>query len=163
LNENGLIDEALMRQLLNLIPSKFQTTFHRAFDLSCFDDWKSSLDVINNLGFKRLLTSGQEKSAFEGRKRIREYIDYINSNNQESKNLIIMPGAGITSTNFEIILNDTLCKEFHASCRSSRSSKMLYKNDKISMGTSDSDEYKIKYTDISKVKILSEIFNRNLK
>ena len=161
MNENGLIDEALMKQFLDLIPSKFQTTFHRAFDLSNVNNWKLSLDVIKTLGFKRLLTSGQEKSAFEGRKRIREYIEYLNSNNQET-NLIIMPGSGITSTNLEIILNETLCKEFHASCRSSRSSRMLYKNDKISMGTPDSDEYKIKFTDISKVKVLSEIYNKKL-
>ena len=143
-----------MKQFLNIIPSKFQTTFHRAFDVCA--DWKLSLDSVKKLGFNRLLTSGQEKTALEGRKRIREYVEHLN---QESS-LIIVPGAGITAANIEIILNETLCKEFHASCRSTRSSQMIYKNEKISMGTPGSDEYMMKFTDILKVKFLSEIYNK---
>jgi copper homeostasis protein len=154
LTAEGLVDEQLMKQFLNLIPiqSSIQTTFHRAFDMCA--DWKASLDIIKRLGFSRLLTSGQDKTAFEGRKRICEYVDYL-----KNESLIVLPGAGITADNLEVILRETKCKEFHASCRSSRSSKMIYRNTKISMGTPGVDEYEEKFTDIYRVKNLAEGFN----
>ena len=158
LTDDGSVDITLMKQLLKLIPSKFPVTFHRAFDMCA--DWQSSLDAIQKLGFKRILTSGQEKSAYEGRKNIRKFNDHIIKNCLEP--LIIMPGAGINSTNLETLLIETLCKEFHASCRNSRSSRMVYQNKNISMGNSNDSEYIIKYTDVAKVTELAQIYKNTI-
>lgn len=90
----GLVDEEVMRELLTLIPplKGISTTFHRAFDM-CSNDWQTSLDIVRRLGFTRLLTSGQEKNAFEGRKRIREYVEYIQQHElNNAEQLIIIPG-----------------------------------------------------------------------
>jgi len=45
-------------------------TFHRAFDL--VDDPREALQRLCNLGVERILTSGQAKSALEGREVIAE-------------------------------------------------------------------------------------------
>jgi copper homeostasis protein len=84
-------------------------TFHRAFDLT-IDPFKS-LEVLTNLGFKRILTSGQKNSAAEG-------LDLIKILVQKSYNygIIIMPGAGITKDNIKEIMKSG-AKEFHASAK----------------------------------------------
>lgn len=133
-----------------------QTTFHRAFDVS--SDWKMSLDSIKNLRFDRLLTSGQEKSAYEGKNLIKQIVELNNSENE--KPLIIVPGAGINSSNLEEILGVTGCKEFHASCKSNRQSQMEFRNTKILMGSPSIDEYSISTADINKVKNLASIFKK---
>lgn len=55
LKENFDIDKVLLQQLMQRAP-QLDWTFHRAFDESI--DWKRSLDVLIELGFKRVLTSG---------------------------------------------------------------------------------------------------------
>lgn len=155
LDAEGFIDEAASKELLKLVPPNVQTTFHRAFDV-CLD-WEKCFNQIETLGFDKLLTSGQQKTAFEGR----HLIAKLNAMSANSK-IQIIPGCGINSTNLEQILEETKCLEFHASCRSTRESKMIYKNKEIPMGsTNDFDsEFQIKYTDKAKVKELADIFNK---
>lgn len=149
LEPNGLVDESLMKDFLKLIPSNIKTTFHRAFDVS--SDWRKCFEQLESLGFNKLLTSGQQKSAYEGRYLIGELVKL-------SKSVDIIAGAGINSVNLEEILRDTNCKEFHASCRSTRDSKMIFRNNQIPMGSPAYDEFSIKFTDKEKVKELSDIF-----
>jgi copper homeostasis protein len=141
-----------------LIPkqSLIQTTFHRAFDVT--SDWKQSLETIKTLGFDRLLTSGQEKSAYEGRYLIKKCVELSNRDNM--KPLIILPGAGITNDNLKEILSVTGCREFHASCKSIRQSQMEFRNNKISMGSPLINEFSINTADINRVKELANIFNK---
>lgn len=120
-------------------------------------DWKASLEIIKNLGFTRLLTSGLQKSAYEGRDIIRQCVEL---SKRDSGDLIILPGAGINCKNLEIILTETKCYEFHASCRTSRQSIMKYRNERISMGSPGLNEYEIMQTDKNLVKQLVEIFNK---
>lgn len=157
LTPEGLVDEELMKEFMKLIPqNKIETTFHRAFDMC--SDWQTSLDIIQRLGFRKLLTSGQERTAFDGRKRIREYIDYLKKG--YTRPLTVVAGAGITLANLEIILKETTCTEFHSSCRNVRQSQMTYRNTKISMGSANTNEYEIKFTDENKVKLLHEIYKK---
>lgn len=37
---------------------------------------------------------------------------------------------------------------------------MTYRNPKVSMGSSDIDEYEIKYSDLNKVKLMSDIYHK---
>jgi len=153
LDSAGLVDESVMKEFLKLIPpaSKIETTFHRAFDVC--SDWKTCFKQIKSLGFTRLLTSGQEKTAFEGRALIAQLV--------KDSSISILPGSGINSSNLEQIMNETKCKEFHASCRSSRDSSMIYRNNNVPMGSNLETEFIVNFTDKNKVKQLADIFKRN--
>ena len=83
------------------------TTFHRAFDVVA--DPIESLNQIIEMGFDRLLTSGQETTAEHG-------IPLIRQLGILSKNRIaIMPGAGINARNAAQIVSETNARELHAS------------------------------------------------
>lgn len=85
-------------------------TFHRAFDL-CREPLLA-LDEIIQLGFKRVLTSGQKASAAhdEAIELIKLLIDWCGDK------IEIMPGAGINPDNVKIFV-DMGCKIVHSSCK----------------------------------------------
>lgn len=85
-------------------------TFHRAFDLTK-NPYQSLGDLIE-LGVDRLLTSGQERSAIEGRELIKELIKTTGNR------IIILPGAGLNEDNIEDYAQFTKAKEFHCAGRS---------------------------------------------
>jgi copper homeostasis protein len=68
-----------------------EVTFHRAFDF-CSDP-KSTLDTLIEIGFDRLLTSGQEPTAIEGKETIRRMV--LQSNGK----IDIMVGSGVNASN----------------------------------------------------------------
>jgi len=85
-------------------------TFHRAFDL-CPDPLQGLEDVIAT-GADRLLSSGQQSTAELGIPLLKTLVQ------QAGNRIIIMPGAGIKSTNAERIIRETGVSELHlsASC-----------------------------------------------
>ncbi len=111
LDRHGRVPPDQLR-LLAEEASGMDITFHRAIDLAA--DWPTVLDLLVELQFDRVLTSGQAKSAHEGVPVIaamREHVDGC---------LTIMPGAGIGSHNLEALIQLTGCREFHASAKRSR-------------------------------------------
>ena len=68
-----------------------EVTFHRAFDF-CSNP-ESTLDTLIEIGFDRLLTSGQEATAIEGKETIRRMV--LQSNDQ----IDIMAGSGVSASN----------------------------------------------------------------
>ena len=84
-------------------------TFHRAFDL--VRDTKKSIDQIISFGFERILTSGQEATAFKGKEAIQSFVNYAKGR------ISIMPGAGINLDNAAEIINYTGVDEIHFSAR----------------------------------------------
>lgn len=62
-------------------------TFHRAFDH--VDDWRTALDQLVKLGFKRILTSGSDLSVVHGMNRLKELVSYANGR------IEIMAGGGV--------------------------------------------------------------------
>jgi copper homeostasis protein len=62
-------------------------TFHRAFD--SIDDWKTAMDQLIKMGFKRILTSGSDQSVAHGIKRLKELVSYANGR------IEIMAGGGV--------------------------------------------------------------------
>lgn len=68
-----------------------EVTFHRAFDF-CSDP-KSTLNALIEIGFDRLLTSGQEPTAIEGKEAIRHLV--LQSNGK----IDIMAGSGVNASN----------------------------------------------------------------
>lgn len=87
-------------------------TFHRAFDMICEKKFKENVQIISDLGFSRILTSGCRPTAEKGIEHIKELVKL-----GRELNLKVMPGAGITTDNLEEILRETDCTEFHASAR----------------------------------------------
>lgn len=127
LNESGAIDRERTKNLVDLA-RPMSITFHRAFDVS--RDAFESLNTLIGLGVDRILTSGQESSAFMGINTIKRLIEHA------SQRLIIMPGGGVNENNIYEIIKGTGAKEIHASARESVKSKMNYRNTKLSMSDS---------------------------
>ena len=84
-------------------------TFHRAFDI-CREPL-ASLEQIIALGCDRLLTSGQQHSAFAGIPLLRQLTT------QAAGRIIILPGAGVNPQNAMHILTETGATEIHGSLR----------------------------------------------
>lgn len=63
-------------------------TFHRAFDQ--VEDWKTAIDQLVKMGFKRILTSGSGQSVAQGINRLKELVSYADGR------IEIMAGGGVT-------------------------------------------------------------------
>ena len=139
LNRDGAVDESRCLEILKLIPPHIPTTFHRAFDMT--KDPLVAVDTLINLGFKRILTSGQACAAIEGIQLIKGLIT------RGGRAITIMPGCGINSGNLDEILAKTGAVEFHGSASTSIPSLMEYRNESIGMGTNARSEYSTRRTD----------------
>lgn len=64
-------------------------TFHRAFD--DVKDWKKGIDQLVKMGFKRILSSGQQPTVSLGLERLKEMVDYA------AGRIEIMAGGGISN------------------------------------------------------------------
>ncbi|WP_300660797.1 copper homeostasis protein CutC [Fluviicola sp.] len=62
-------------------------TFHRAFD--SIPDWKTAMDQLVKMGFKRILTSGSEQNVSQGIEHLKELVAYANGR------IEIMAGGGV--------------------------------------------------------------------
>lgn len=89
-------------------------TFHRAFDLT--QDPYKSLEVIIDLQFDRILTSGQQIRVTGGVEIVKDLVQMAKGE------ISIMPGAGVNQFNAKKIILETGCYEIHASAKKERSS-----------------------------------------
>ncbi len=106
LTEERQIDLEQCQRLLAASAS-LQTTFHRAFDL--VEDPIDSMDQLIEMGFDRLLTSGQAATAQEGIPLIRQLCD------RAQDRIALLAGAGVNSQNAQQIVTATGVRELHAS------------------------------------------------
>ena len=104
LNPDHTIDTAACRGLLRVVRGK-PTVFHRAFDET--PDALTALDQLIDLGFTRLLTSGQAQTALQGADIIRSLID------RSAGRIEILPGAGINLSNVQDLIRTTRCDQVH--------------------------------------------------
>ena len=106
LKKDGGIDTdqcARLRSLTGYPPC----VFHRAFDL--VPDWRLAIDQLIELGFCRILTSGQRATAVEGMDTLRDMVQYA------AGRIEIMPGGGIRPHNVKELVEATGCTSVHAS------------------------------------------------
>ena len=130
LTANGDIDEVALSRLM-CAARDIGVTFHRAFDL-CRNP-QQALETLINAGCERVLTSGQQASAEQGKALIQELVK------QADKRINIMPGAGINAGNAAMLVDDTAVIELHLSGKTRRPSKMQTTG-QLAMGNSqDSD------------------------
>lgn len=119
LTPQGNVDKFLCRMWIDAVRShprvtggelaELGITFHRAFDV-CINPMKAVEDIID-LGCNRLLTSGQEASAFEGIPLLKSLVQAT------AGRLTILAGAGVSTENYRQIMAETGVNEVHGSFR----------------------------------------------
>jgi copper homeostasis protein len=81
-----------------------------------------ALDEIIRCGCERILTSGQKSAAPDGADLLAKLVQ------QADEQIIIMPGAGVRSSNIEKLIRETGAVEFHTSARKIVQSSVLHLN-----------------------------------
>lgn len=120
-------------------------TFHRAFDM--VNNPEKALEDIIFCGCERILTSGGENKAYDGRHLIKRMVD------QAKGRIRIMAGSGINPANAEEMISYTGITEIHMSGKHRIPGGMQFKNEKIRMGgLPEIPEYEIEVTNAESVR-----------
>ena len=149
LNSDGTIDKKRCSELIGRA-RPLKVTCHRAFDMTR-DPFEALEDCIE-VGFDRILTSGQRSVASDGAELIGELIK------KSDGRIAIMPGSGVNEKTVENIVSLSKAKEIHLSATAFRDSPMVYKNPRIAgMGSDEGSEFKIRVVDPSRIKRVREL------
>lgn len=132
LTSNGDVNVERTRELIGLA-RPLEVTFHRAIDLS--RDIDGALEDVIRAGADRILTSGGEPSAMQGRRQIRDMVLAADGR------IGVMVGGGIRSANVQEIAQVTGAQEFHTALRRPVSSTIKYQKRKVHLGNSGNDDY----------------------
>lgn len=104
LTADGRIDEGFLGRIIKH-KGELSLTFHRAIDSS--RDILEAAEVLADFPeVDRILTSGGQATALEGKETIARLIE-------DHPDLIILPGSGITLENAETLLKATKASELH--------------------------------------------------
>lgn len=148
LNPDGSIDIERTRSLVELA-KPLKVTFHRAFDMC--NDVSQALDDVISTGACRILTSGQQPNALQGKSTLEAMVK------QAQGRIEIMAGAGVNRDN-ALTLLDTGVDAIHMSASSTRDSGMVYRNPTVSMSSTEGQsEYALVYSDPLKIKEVVEM------
>jgi copper homeostasis protein len=147
---DGSVDEQRTKELVLMAQELgMGVTFHRAFDMSS-NPYKA-LESIIKTGCERILTSGGENKAIEGKELIKELVTVA------AGRISIMAGSGINPANVGGLIKYTGISEVHISGKRRIAGGMIYKNTKINMGGLPGiPEYEVDVTDSELVKKISE-------
>lgn len=144
LTPNGHIDKINTKRLIDAAQG-LSVTFHRAFDV-CINPYQA-LEELISLGVNRILTSGQQPTAYQGIPLIKELVQ------KADNRIIILPGSGINESNILQIATQSGANEFHFSARESRESCMVYRSTRVSMNSPGMpDEYTQQVTTAQRVR-----------
>jgi copper homeostasis protein len=102
----GAVDLNRCRRMVKLAAGR-QTVFHRAFDV--VKDPFKALEQLIDMGITRVMTSGQEASAYNGAANIAEYI------RRAAGRIEILPAGGINRFTVADVIQRTGCNQVHAS------------------------------------------------
>lgn len=105
---DGTLDKE-RNSILVQMAAPMHCTLQRAFDLT--PDPKAALETAIECGFRRILTSGGYRSAWEGRDVIKELITAA------AGRMEILPGAGINAVNAAELIRHTGCDQIHTSAK----------------------------------------------
>ena len=142
LNADGTIDVVKNRYLLECSRG-MSVTCHRAFDRAVNPE--QALETLIDLGFDRILTSGQQPKAIQGAELLAKL------NRQAAGRIILMAGSGVTEQNIRELREKTGLHEFHFSGREPQPSAMQYINPNLYMGRPGANEAALDYTTARRV------------
>lgn len=113
LDEDGSIDKDKSNMIIDIIHKyNKEAVFHRAFD--CVKDPYEAMDILIDLGVKRVLTSGLKPKAVEG-------VDLLAKlQNKYGDKIEILAGSGVNASNCTYLINETGISQYHSSCKSWR-------------------------------------------
>lgn len=148
LRPDGTLHMEQMRELVEAA-GEMAVTMHRAFDV-CVDPFEA-LEQAISLGIDTILTSGQENSAMQGAKLLKEL-------RERSKGRItIQAGSGVKAENIEPLYMLTGLKAYHLSGKKTIDSQMVYRKEGVNMGLPILSEYEIWRTDEGNVRAARQV------
>ncbi len=113
-------------------------TCNRVFDGA--PDLFNALEDVINCGCERVLTSGGKSAAPDAGEVLKQLVT------QAGNRIVIMPGAGINSSNLAALRRECGAEEYHASARRAASNPLTYINTQVSdyghVYIADEDEVK---------------------
>ncbi|HYV34572.1 MAG TPA: copper homeostasis protein CutC, partial [Gemmataceae bacterium] len=147
--EDGTVDErrcgALRRQM-----GEVPAVFHRAFDVTARP--LEALEQLIALGFRRVLTSGQQTTALQGAALITELVHLA------AGRIEILPGGGVNRLTARDLITQTGCNQVHGSLRCTRTDSSTMARPNVFFGASRQREDQYDTTDQSAVAQLCELF-----
>lgn len=120
--QNGEIDTERLKRIVEWA-YPMGVTCHRVFDATP-DPFKALEEIIDS-GCERILTSGQKSAAPDGIELLADLVQ------RAEGRIIIMPGAGVRSSNIEKLINGTGATEFHTSARIAAPDPVTFRNPAI--------------------------------
>ncbi|MEG2656709.1 MAG: copper homeostasis protein CutC [Clostridium sp.] len=103
LHEDGTIDVERCKKFMEIIGDK-EAVFHRAFDV--VKDPFEAIDILVDLGVKRILTKGQKNTIEDGADLLSELVKYANGR------IEILPG-GVRPHNVKWMIEDLKFNQLH--------------------------------------------------
>lgn len=148
LTRDAKIDQEITACLVE-VAKGIEITFHRAFDL-CADPMEA-LEQLIKLGCHRILTSGQQSTAFKGIPLLKELVSLAQNRIQ------IMAGCGVNADNVGEILTQAQVPQIHFSAKGKRPSAMQNISEAVMGDSADQDNW-LEVLDLNKAqKILQKI------
>jgi copper homeostasis protein len=123
----GAVDVKRCRQMVKLAAGR-QAVFHRAFDV--VRNPLTALEQLIDLGLTRIMTSGQEASAYNGAANIAAYI------RQAAGRIEILPAGGINRFTVADVVKRTGCDQVHASLSAACKDRSAAGRPQVSFGGS---------------------------
>lgn len=121
--QSALIDTERMKLIVEWA-YPMGVTCNRVFDAT--PDPFEALEQLIGCGCERILTSGQKSSAPAGAELLAKLVE------QAGERIIIMPGAGIRSSNIDMLIKQTGASEFHTSARKIVPDATTFQNPEVS-------------------------------
>ncbi|PZF75005.1 copper homeostasis protein CutC [Taibaiella soli] len=106
--QDGRIDTELMAQFV-ACAAGMEVTCHRVFDL--VPDPFEALEQLIACGVKRVLTSGQKRTALEGAATLAQLVQWANGR------IIILAGGGVRAANIAELMVTSGVNEFHTAAK----------------------------------------------
>jgi copper homeostasis protein len=119
---SGRIDTERMKRIVEWA-APMGVTCNRVFDNT--PDPFDALEELIACGCERILTSGQQGAAPQAGALLGQLVQ------QAAGRIIIMPGAGVKSTNLEKLIRESNATEFHASARVIADNPVAYVNPQV--------------------------------
>jgi copper homeostasis protein len=140
----GTLDIKRCRQMVKLAAGR-QVVFHRAFDV--VQDPRKALEQLIDLGVTRVMTSGQEASAYNGAANIGAYMS------QAAGRIEILPAGGINRFTIADVIKRTGCDQVHASLSTTGRDRSADGRPQVSFGgTVKQSEVEFSVTDAEAVR-----------
>jgi len=125
LSADGRVDGDRCRCLLRQVGAR-AAVFHRAFDVT--PDPFEALEQLIDLGFRRVMTSGQEETAYIGAALIAALVRRC------AGRIEVLPAGGINRFTVTDVVARTGCDQVHASLRTKREDRSVAARPQVSFG-----------------------------